>query len=325
MRLALAEAAKAGDAVRPNPQVGAVVAADDRVLSKGHHKLFGGPHAEVNTLEALSEGVKNATLYVTLEPCTFFGKTPPCTDLIKSEQISRVVIASLDPNRQINGRGVNTLREKGLKTEVGVLENEARDLNRPFFTFHEKSRPYVILKFASTLDGFIAMPDGRSKWITNEAARRSVHQLRARCDGLLVGRKTIEVDNPDLSSHGLGNDPQLFILDGGNRLDRESKVFSRTPVVFTSEGTGEGNDSTAILGKERTKNISLILSNLYEREIQTLLVEGGGETLSSFLESGMFDEIHAYIAPKLLGKGRAFFSGRASLGTDWCLSIRSVR
>lgn len=323
MRMAMKEAIRGGYTVFPNPRVGAVIVSNDEVLSKGHHQFFGGPHAEAYALREISEDVRDAVLYVTLEPCSFSGKTPPCTDLITPRMISRVVIGSLDPNPRINGKGVEILEARGIDTLVGVLENEVRLLNREFFTYIEKKRPYVIIKYAVTMDGYIAKAAGESTLITGEASRRSVHELRARCDAILVGRKTVEIDDPDLSSHGVGNDPQIVVLGNKKKLGKGLRIFSRKPIFFCSSNDDYDFDFFPLMGDLPHENIASLMSELYDKEIKLLMVEGGGDTITSFLESGFFDEIHAYIAPKVFGDGVPLFS--QGLSTEgWNLKIESL-
>ena len=321
MELALAEARRGGYAVRPNPQVGAVIVKDGEILGKGHHEYFGGPHAEVNAFNRVNREVRGATMYVTLEPCSHNGKTPACTDIITADRFERVVVASNDPNADATGGG-NILAERGITVDQGVLEDAAVEINKPFFTYHRQKRPYVILKYASTLDGFLAMPDGRSKWITGPEARRSVHELRAACQGIMVGWRTVAADNPDLGSHGTGKDPQVFIIDPELKIPGDVKVWEKNPVIF-SNISSKGDNSISVLTSEQLDNIKVVLDEVYIRGIQTLLVEGGGGTLTAFLESGLYDEIHAYMAPKYLGQGIPVFNGAKDLN-DWPIKLKSV-
>lgn len=303
MGIAINEAIKGGDSVFPNPRVGAVVVSKGEIISKGFHQFFGGPHAEVYALEKITKDIKDAVLYVTLEPCSFSGKTAPCTDLISLPMISRVVIGSLDPNPRVNGSGLKILKGLGIKTEVGVLEKKAKKINQQFFTYHEKKRPYVIIKCAVSLDGYISRAIGDSTIITGKESKKSVYNLRARCDGILVGRKTVQVDNPDLSSHGTGNNPQIVILGNKEKLKSDLKIFSKDPVFYSSLDSQKDASPTNQKKNFLYENIAPLLSKLYEEGMQSLLVEGGGVTITSFLMSGLFDEIHAYISPKIFGEG----------------------
>ena len=234
MNIALQEAAKANNKVFPNPKVGALIVVENNIISKGYHKCYGEDHAEANAIRKLDRPITNATLYVTLEPCSHLGKRNPCTDIIKSKMFSRVVIGTKDPNPKASG-GAEILRNNNINVVENVCTEKSKKLNRRFFTYFEKKRPYVILKIASTLDGFIAEINGHSKWITNEKSRQSVHKLRSTCDAILVGRKTIEADDPSLTSHGYGKNPKIVILDSNNKINPKSKVFKNEPIVFTSK------------------------------------------------------------------------------------------
>ncbi len=313
MNIALQEAAKADHKVFPNPKVGALIVIDNNIISRGHHKCYGEEHAEANAINKLNRSITNATLYVTLEPCSHLGKRNPCTDIIKSKMFSRVVIGANDPNPKASG-GAKILRDNNIEVVENVCTEQSKILNRRFFTFFEKQRPYIILKIASTLDGFIAELDGHSKWITNEKSRKSVHKLRATCDAILVGRKTIEADNPSLTSHGYGKDPTIIILDSNKKINTRFKVFKNTPIVFS------GNE----LANDPKKNTIYVMKKLYNKSYQTLLVEGGGETLSHFLDSDLFDELHIYYAPKIIGNGKPLYIGNNTLTKDYKLRLHKV-
>ena len=313
MKLALQEAAKADHKVFPNPKVGAIVVHDDNIISRGYHQKYGERHAEAIAIDKLDRSITNATLYVTLEPCSHIGKRSPCTEIIKSKMFSRVVIAANDPNPKASG-GAKILRENNIEVVENVFPEGSKKLNRRFFTFFEKKRPYVILKIASTLDGFIAELDGTSKWITGEKSRQSVHKLRSTCDAILVGRKTVEADDPSLTSHGHGKNPKIIILDPRNRLDKKFKILFENPIIFSGKN----------LKNNPQKNITYILDELYSKSYQTLLVEGGGETISSFLDSNLFDELHIYYAPKLLGNGKPLYSGYNKLTKDYKLELNNI-
>ena len=313
MKLALQEAAKADHKVFPNPKVGAIVVHDDNIISRGYHQKYGERHAEAIAIDKLDKSITNATLYVTLEPCSHIGKRSPCTEIIKSKMFSRVVIAANDPNPKASG-GAKILRENNIEVVENVFPEESKKINRRFFTFFEKKRPYVILKIASTLDGFIAELDGTSKWITGEKSRQSVHKLRSTCDAILVGRKTVEADDPSLTSHGHGKNPKIIILDPKNKLDKKFKILFKNPIIFSGKN----------LKNSPQKNITYILDELYSKSYQTLLVEGGGETISSFLDSNLFDELHIYYAPKLLGDGTPLYSGYNKLTKDYKLELNNI-
>ncbi len=302
MRMAIDEALKGGSNVYPNPRVGALIVKDNKIVSSGYHERFGGQHAEVIAINNMSPEISNATLYVTLEPCDHQGKTNPCSDIIDPKIITRVVIGTKDPNQLASGSS-KKLMEKGIQISENICGNECRDINRRFFTFHEQKRPYVILKMASTLDGFIAEIDGSSKWITNEDSRNSVHELRSTCDAILVGRNTIQKDNPLLTSHGKGKNPKIVFFDRGHKIDKNSKVYQDDPIIFAGKN----------LFQKPRENISNLLSYLYKNSYQSLLVEGGGITFTHFLDNQTFDELQIYYAPKTIGEGIPLYHGKKSL------------
>ena len=310
MGLAIKEALKGSDNTFPNPRVGAVVVANGEVISKGYHKSFGEPHAESVAIKKIKRDIKNATLYVTLEPCTHTGKRGPCAEIIDPKKFSKVVVGSRDPN-QIASGGIEQLLERGIEVVESVCESNCRKINRRFFTFFEKKRPYIILKMALTLDGFIAEESGKSKWITNDESRNSVHKLRSSCDAILAGNRTIEKDNPSLTSHGKGKDPRiiLFSEDFDKRL--ELKVFDQEPLIFDLKYSQNSP----------RKNIEKMLNYLYENSYQSLLVEGGGITFTHFLNENIFDELQIFYAPKIIGSGVPFFNGKRSLEENLGLKL----
>ena len=313
MDIAIEEASKADSAVYPNPKVGCLIVKDNKIIGRGHHQKYGSAHAEELAFNSASKSLYNAIIYLTLEPCTHFGKRPPCIDLIIKYNFKKVVIANYDPNPVAEG-GAEILRANGIKVVSGVLESKAKQINRRFFTYHEKGRPYVILKYASTLDGFLAKQNGESKWITGKLARQSVYKLRSECDAILVGSKTILNDNPDLSSHGLGKDPLIVVLNPNTSIPDDFKIHKKNP-LFIKNG----------LTNNKKKNIPIILEKLKSNGIQSVLVEGGGQTISTFIESKLFDEIHLYFAPKFLGAGIPVYSKIGNLKDIYKLSIDEVK
>ena len=316
MSIAIEEAKKGSNNVHPNPKVGAVITVNNKLISKSYHKKFGDFHAERNVINLVKSNFSKATLYTTLEPCSHIGKTPPCIDIINPSRFQRVVISSLDPNPKVNGNGLLKLKEKGIEVKTGVLEQDSKEINQPFFTFFEKQRPFVILKFASTLDGFIAKENGKSKWITGLNSRKDVHNLRSNCSAILIGRKTADIDNPDLSSHGRGRDPKIIIIGSPKKINKKNKIFSKKPLFFSQENMK--------MRKSNRENINIILSSLYKKNIQSILVEGGSLTLTSFLESQLFDKLFCYIAPKIFVNGIAVFNGNKSLPKD-LLKVESIK
>ena len=298
MQQAIEEALKADpNKVYPNPLVGCVIVKNEKIIGRGYHKKFATNHAEVNAIKSLKAPVKNADLYVTLEPCAHFGKNPPCVNaIIKSKMFKKVVIAVADPNKKAMG-GIEELKKADIEVVLGDREKEAKKINQRFFTFFQKERPYVILKYARTQDGFIARLDGSSKWITEKDARRDVHLTRSGCDAILVGRNTIERDNPSLDSHGLGKDPRIVVLSSKPLLSTLN-VSKKNPLIFQKFNQ-----------KLPENNIKIVLDNLFKENVQSLLVEGGEKTITSFINSGYYDEIHEYISPKKFNQGIPFFGG----------------
>ncbi len=288
----------------PNPSVGAVIVFEDKIIGEGFTAAFGGNHAEVNAINSVLDKslLKKATLYVSLEPCSHFGKTPPCADLIVHFKIPNVVIGILDPNEKVAGNGLKKLVEAGIKVTVGVLENECFEANKQFFTFHQKKRPYIILKWAQTQDGFIA-PDSRYKnnntrapfWITNEISRQLVHKWRSESQAILVGTQTVVDDNPKLDVRDwTGKNPIRIILDQHNRISKQSHIFdSQAETLILDQNKIEFN-----------KNLpSQIVQFLFKKNIQSVLIEGGTKTLQSFIDFGIWDEARVFIGNKLFHNG----------------------
>lgn len=302
MRRALDLAAKGGRDVMPNPQVGCVIVHEGNVIGEGWHKKYGEAHAEVNAINDVQdkELLKQSTLYVTLEPCSHFGKTPPCADLIIKTGIPKVVIASVDPNPIVAGNGINKLINAGVEVESGILDAENRELNARFFTFHEKKRPYVILKWAQSADGFLdkirKSPDEKPRWITDEFSRTLVHKWRAREQAIMAGAKTILKDNPKLNVRNWpGKDPVRFALTrktvfpyGYNLLDGSTETY----IITDSSGYPQHQNTKLIVLQETS--VLNILNRLYQMNIQSLFVEGGADTLQFFIDSGLWDEARVF-------------------------------
>ena len=300
----------------PNPMVGAVITSNNKIIGEGFHEKYGREHAEVNALKGLGDNLEGATLYVTLEPCSIHGKTPPCTDAILSSRIRRVVIAMKDPNPQINGAGIKILGDKGIKVDVGLLEEKAGRLNEKYAKYASTSVPWVTLKAAQTLDGRIADMNGDSKWITGESSRRTVHSLRATHDALLVGAGTVIKDNPTLDvRHVEGKNPVRVIIDEDLAADLNSNVYQvksdATTILFTAEKNSRGKID--ILSEKGVKvityensdglDISWMLRKLGSLGISSLLVEGGSKIFSSFLSSDSVDRYIFFVNPSLMGNG----------------------
>lgn len=317
MQLALDLAESARGKTNPNPLVGAIIVKDGVIAGTGIHRKAGEPHAEVHAFRMAGEYAKGATLYVTLEPCSHYGKTPPCANLVKDSGVSRVVVAMQDPNPEVAGRGIELIRSAGIEVEVGVLEEKAKRLNERFIHNMLTNRPFVISKFAMTLDGKIATHTGHSKWITGEPSRYTVHQLRNEVDAILVGIGTVLADNPSLTTRlpdeKNSKNPIRVILDSELRVPFDANVVSTAEaktIIVTSEqaeqeklaALGEkGVDFIFVPKTETGLDLDVMLTELYKKGITDVLVEGGSEINASFLRAGLIDKYLIYIAPKLLG------------------------
>jgi diaminohydroxyphosphoribosylaminopyrimidine deaminase/5-amino-6-(5-phosphoribosylamino)uracil reductase len=325
MRLSLQLAARSLGNVEPNPAVGAVIIKGGRIIGRGWHKKFGGPHAEINALgNCRKQGgnPKGATMYVTLEPCCHFGKTGPCTDALIKAKLKRIVVATIDPSRHANGKGIRQLRKAGIRVDVGICESEARVLNAPFMKFAKTAKPWVTLKWAQSADSFLARTDNK-RWITGSKSRKDAHNLRRQADAILVGINTVLKDDPLLTprpSHG--KKPLRIVLDSRLRIPLNSKLLATAedvPVLIVSADSclktkkakkiiGRG---AQLLGSPASRtNLRFLLGKLSKRGIRHLLVEGGPAVIGSFLKANLADEIIVYIAPGILGRqGAADITG----------------
>ncbi|MCF0233804.1 MAG: bifunctional diaminohydroxyphosphoribosylaminopyrimidine deaminase/5-amino-6-(5-phosphoribosylamino)uracil reductase RibD [Thermoguttaceae bacterium] len=339
MKRALKLAARGQGLVEPNPMVGCVVvrasnpdadesrAVDDfseedalaQIVGEGWHERFGGPHAEVNALAAAGDAARGATMYVTLEPCSHFGKTPPCADAVIAAGVARVVVAMLDPFPEVAGRGVEKLVAAGIDVKVGVLESKARDLNAPYLTRLEKGRPWIIAKWAMTLDGKIATRVGSSYWISSEESRAKVHELRERVDAILIGSRTAMEDDPRLTvrlpdGRKPKRVPTRIVLDSGGTLSVFSElaltardaplllVFGpQTPVAKKEFWESKGAEVIILDAPAREQRIVLLMENLAKRGMTNVLVEGGGELLGHLFDLEYIYEVNVYVAPKIVG------------------------
>ncbi len=315
MRRALELAERGRGCVEPNPLVGAVVVRDDRPVAEGWHERFGGPHAEVHALTAAGDAARGATLYVTLEPCCHHGKTPPCTDAVLGAGIRRVVAALTDPFPEVAGSGAALLREAGVEVELGLGEAEARRQNAPYLKLLATGQPYVHAKWAMTLDGKIATRTGDSKWISGDASRGLVHELRGRMDAIVVGIGTALADDPLLTVRPPGpRTPTRIVLDSQARLPLTSRlvvtarempllvVTADPPIDERVAGLkGTGCQVLVLPGANGRAELPLLLTELGRRRMTNILVEGGSEVLGSFLDAGAIDEVHVFIAPRLAG------------------------
>ena len=331
MKLALELAEKGKGYVSPNPLVGCVIVSEEgELIGQGYHKKFGEAHAEVNAVEAVSDKKKlnGASVYVTLEPCSHQGKTPPCSTMLSKLPIKRVVVAMKDPNPLVNGNGILHLKNKGIEVEVGVLQAEAEKLNE-FFIYHQTfGRPFITLKVAQTADGFIAAADGESQWISGKASRNLVHKWRSEYDAVLVGRTTAMVDNPSLTvRHVAGRQPKRIVIDGPYELPKTLNLFSDKhedkTIILTWNKEASATDSDPMLRvmqqnyfrgevlqvskTEGHVNLREAFKLLGEKGIASVLVEGGQQLSSSLIRDGLVDKLELFIAPKLLGAGTRSF------------------
>ncbi len=310
MRRALELAARAQGHVSPNPMVGCVIVHQGEVIGEGWHAHYGGPHAEVNALRAVADPdrLPQATLYVTLEPCSHFGKTPPCADLLIEKRVGRVVIACTDPNPLVSGRGIAKLRAAGIPTEVGLLEAEARWLNRRFFTALRHQRPYLILKWAQTADGFLARPDYNARWISGTLARQLVHRWRTEEDAILVGRETALRDNPRLTARDWeGRSPVRVVLDRRATLPADLHLFDGPPPTlrYCVGAPEQFKDAFSVPIAPDTDFLTGVWADLYQRGLHAVLIEGGSAVLHSLLAAGHYDEIRRFVSPQRFGAGIA--------------------
>jgi diaminohydroxyphosphoribosylaminopyrimidine deaminase / 5-amino-6-(5-phosphoribosylamino)uracil reductase len=294
--------------VAPNPLVGAVIVLDDIIIGEGYHQKYGEAHAEVNAVNAVEDHslLKKATIYVSLEPCAHHGKTPPCANLLVKHGFNRVVIGCSDSYSEVSGKGIEILKDAGIQVDLGILEKECRNLNKHFFTFHEEKRPYVLLKWAETSNGLIdnGSNEGEITWISAPETQALVHKWRSDHQAILVGRKTVENDNPSLTVRAIdGNNPIRVILDSDNVLSQDSRVFnqeSKTIVLNTKLNEKRGNISFLQLTE---MNPSSILSTLHEQNIQSVLIEGGRQTLQSFIDANLWDEAKVIIGQQNFESG----------------------
>jgi len=297
--------------VAPNPMVGSVIVKDDLIIGEGFHTAFGGPHAEVNAIHSVANesDLKSATLYVSLEPCSHNGKTPPCSDLILEKGIPRVVIAQSDPNPLVSGRGIKRLRQNGVEVIEGVLEFEAKELNRRFNTFHEEKRPYIILKWAMTDNGFMDRDRTGGEtgvfWISSPSTKKLVHRWRSEEAAILVGSRTVANDNPGLDCRLYsGRDPLRVILAGSAPISQKSKILTdgKPTLVF---GALKPEKSTSVEWVETNSENTLekAMDFLYEKGINSVMVEGGAGTLSTFLDRELWDEARVIVSPLRIENG----------------------
>ncbi|TDO83498.1 diaminohydroxyphosphoribosylaminopyrimidine deaminase [Halanaerobium saccharolyticum] len=320
----------------PNPMVGAVVVKNGEIIGEGYHQQYGGPHAEVIALEEAGKKAAGADVYVTLEPCSHYGKTPPCAQKLINFGIERAVVAMVDPNSEVAGRGIKMLREAGIKVEVGLFKEEAQVLNEIFLKYIQSDYPFIYLKKAQTLDGYIASKSGDSKWITNSAARLEGHKLRHRVDAIMVGIGTVLADNPSLTARleeKEGIDPLRIILDPLLEIPLDAKIINQESeadtLIITSTkfppaaAAASLKKKEKLLKKEKVKIMSCksssdnyfkvrkILKDLHQKNTASILIEGGAKLSHTFLKEDLVDKFYYFIAPKIYGgsDGIASFCG----------------
>jgi diaminohydroxyphosphoribosylaminopyrimidine deaminase/5-amino-6-(5-phosphoribosylamino)uracil reductase len=338
MRRALLLAEKGIGRVAPNPLVGAVIVKDGRVIGEGWHEKFGEAHAEVNAVCNSEKSLEGAEIYVTLEPCCHYGKTPPCTDLLIEKKVKRVIVGVRDPDPRVAGGGIQKLRSAGIEVTVGVLEQECRKLNEVFLYYTRKRRPFVVMKCAVSLDGKIATSSGESKWITSEASREDVHHLRNKYSSILTGVETVIRDDPELTCRlDGGRNPKRIILDSMLRIPSESKILKDpvgNPVIVACTESASQEDATRLeaVGAEllycKSQNGRVDLADLMEklgwRSIDSLLLEGGGTVNDAAFAQGIVNKVILYMAPKIIGgeKSKTAVGGRGIISLDQAYSLR---
>ena len=308
----------------PNPLVGSVLVHNDQIIGEGWHYKAGEPHAEVHAINSVKNKalLKDATIYVSLEPCSHFGKTPPCSDLIIKNGIKTIVVGSIDPNPQVAGRGIKKLKDAGCRVITDVLKDECNALNKRFFTFHTKKRPFIILKWAQTKDGFIAptykqavekITDKQPVWITNTYSRQRSHKLRAQEQAILVGTNTVLKDNPSLTCRDWhGKSPTRIIIDKKLKIPSEASVLNdETPTIIITEETKQHGLNTQYESIKFKKNLpKQICEILYNHGLQSVIIEGGAATLNSFIETNLWDEANIFTGNAIFEAGikAPFFS-----------------
>jgi diaminohydroxyphosphoribosylaminopyrimidine deaminase/5-amino-6-(5-phosphoribosylamino)uracil reductase len=349
MSRALSLAWRGVDAASPNPRVGCVLVKDGRVVGEGFHARCGGPHAEPVALadaEKRGEDVRGATAYVTLEPCSHFGKTPPCAPRLAEEGVARVVVGAVDPNPKVKGAGIEILRSAGVEVSFPCMEKECKWLNRGFFRSNTLNRPWVTLKAASGLDGRMALANGESKWITGDAARTWAHLMRAEHDGVLVGSGTVRADDPELTvRRTCGKSPLRIILDANLSLPPSARAVtggtekSEKCLVMTCGGSIENAEKRRALEragaevcivpekaeKKGRVDLECVLRELHAREVRSVLVEGGPRVLSAFIEAGLGDSLALFVAGSVMGEGYGLGDGLSFERMADVARLRDVR
>lgn len=316
MQRCLELAAKGLRQAMPNPSVGAVLVYNNRIIGEGHTSPYGGAHGEVNCVNSVKKEDKHlidkATLYVSLEPCSHYGKTPPCCDLIIQQRIPKIVIGTTDPHEKVAGRGIKKLQEAGKEVITGVLEKECRELNKRFFTFHEKKRPYIILKWAESADGFLSPEptpntEKRPVWITNKYSRQLVHKWRSEEIAILVGTQTVIDDNPQLDVRSwTGTNPTRIVLDRQNRIGNEYAVknLKTKSIILTEQSDFHNLDNLEYEVISFQENLAKKITDvLYKHNLQSVIIEGGRQTLQTFIDAELWDEARVFKGKNIFKKG----------------------
>ncbi len=313
--------------VSPNPMVGCVIVLEDKIIGEGFHQQHGGPHAEANAINSVVDKkvLAECDVYVSLEPCAHFGKTPPCANLLAQHKVKKVYISNSDPNPLVAGKGIEILRNAGTKVETGILENEGFDLNKRFFTSIDKKRPYVILKWAETADGYIARNNFDSKWISNELSRKIVHKWRAEEDAILVGKNTARYDNPTLNVREWeGKDPIRLVIDHHLDLDKNLNLFNKEiPTICYNHHRSSEEKNLSFVKLSEENFLHELLIDLHKKNIQSLIIEGGAATFNGFIHEGLWDEARVFVASTCFGDGikapqlsNANFDGKENIMGD---------
>ena len=298
--------------VAPNPMVGAVIVCAGQIIGEGYHARYGGPHAELMAVNSVVDKslLKKSTIYVSLEPCCHYGKTPPCAGLILETGIPRVVVAATDPNPQVNCGGIEMLRTNGVEVITGVLEDETRELNRFFYTYHEKQRPYIILKWAESADGYIDIkrsPFEKPAQISCATSKVLAHRWRSQVQSIMAGTNTILYDNPMLTARNwAGNNPIRLVIDCNGRISPDAQVFNADAdtLLFVSKKQNKNYGANTTQIEADFDNIEeFILNDLYQRKVQSLFIEGGAQLINSFIRKGLWDEARIFISQNTLGDG----------------------
>ena len=294
--------------VAPNPLVGCVITQNDKIIGEGYHQKYGDAHAEVNAVNAVSDKslLSESDIYVTLEPCSHFGKTPPCADLLIKYKFKKVIVCNYDPNPLVAGQGIEKLRQAGIEVEVGLLEEEGRELNKRFFTYIEKKRPYIILKWAESADGFIAKKNYEAVQISNLLSRRFVHKMRSEEDAIMIGTNTVKYDNPTLNTRfWTGKDAIRVLIDRELSLSKNLHVFdnSQKTICYNSLKDEIIENNIFVRTPLNTSIEPFILEDLYQRKIQSIIIEGGTILLQSFIDLGLWDEAFILKSEIILEQG----------------------